>query len=141
MKKSRIKDSKVLGLNIDLIKAIFKNSKKPYKHIRLHKYTLTELEKLVVDEILKTTDFKFNQVTINHNNLLQRHNHKNVGASKIMLLGDFEGGSLCVETSEKKVMKISETNKWFDFIGGHDHWVESFKGERISIVLYNRNKR
>lgn len=123
-------------MKVNLIQSIFNlnGSYKSYHHIILNSNRLTQLEKMIIDSIRKTTDFEFNQITLNRNNQLGRHRHANVGTSLAMLLGNFEGGALCIETGER----FDSKNEWFSFDGSQFHWVEPFQGERFSIILYNR---
>ncbi len=124
------------GIDLDLIRKLFKGRDiaKPYYHIRTKSNSLSSLEKKVLENIQKLTDFKFDQVTINYNNRMSKHRHANVGASQAILLGNFSGGALCIENGERFETK----NTWFSFDGKQLHWVEPFEGERFSIILYNR---
>ena len=77
-------------------------------------------------------DFEPNSITININQRYEPHTHQRQTKSYIILLGDFEGGSLCLEDGTK----FNEKNKFLEFDGGKKHWVEDWTGNRISIVFY-----
>lgn len=123
-------------IDLVLIRKLFEERRayKPYLHIRESSRPLSESELKVLKNIRETTEFEFNQVTINYNNKLSRHRHANVGKSLAMLLGNFTGGALCIENGKS----LKSKNEWFSFDGGEFHWVEPFEGERFSIILYNR---
>lgn len=123
-------------VDIELLKELFKRRKTntPQRHIRPLSKKPSFIEQKIIDNIRKTTLFDFSQVTLNYNHLMKPHKHKNIGLSLCMLLGDFNGGALCLENGEK----ISRKYVWISFDGKQNHWVEPFEGERFSIILYKR---
>lgn len=89
--------------------------------------------------LLKTqiTDFEPNSITININERYKPHTHQRQEKSYIMLLGDFEGGALCLEDGTK----FNEKHKFFEFRGSQKHWTEDWTGNRISIVYYYKKSQ
>ena len=75
------------------------------------------------------------RVTINKN--VQCYPHKdrgNVGTSYILFLGEFEGGELCFEDGTV----IAEQNTWHEIDGSIVHWNTPIKGEKYSVILFNK---
>lgn len=107
-------------IDVKLLSKLF-NGRKNYKHIRPLRYKPTAIEKCVLDAIKASTDFEFNQVTINYNNQLGKHAHRNQGESMIMLLGSFEGGALMKDDGTR----IEQKNAWNLFDGSDSDWVFS----------------
>jgi hypothetical protein len=118
---------------LKLLRQLF-NGRKNSKHIRPSRYKPTEIEWQFLKAIRDSTNFDFNQVTVNYNNQFGKHVHRNQGESLIMLVGDFKRGTLCSESGTR----IEERDTWKRFDGSIPHLVESFKGERFSIVLYRK---
>lgn len=91
--------------------------------------------KEIVDEIktINNLDFKYNGGYMNKNVQMIPHKDKNnVDMSLIFCLGDYVGGELNIE-GEKYDIK----NKPLLFDGKvKEHWVEFFKGNRYSIIMY-----
>lgn len=79
-------------------------------------------------------DFEFNAVQINKNFKCDPHyDNKNSGISLVMGLGDYTGGELVIEGEENDIRY-----KPIVFNGStKQHWVNSFEGDRYSIVLFN----
>lgn len=122
-------------IDIQLLRDLFERSSKQQRHIRPLRNRPSFVEQRVLDNIREVTDFEFSQVTLNHNHQMAPHRHRNSGDSIGILLGDFEGGALCVSDGSR----FEETNKWFKFSGILEHWVEPIKkGSRFSIILYRR---
>jgi len=121
-------------VDIQLLRNLFERSVKNQRHIRILRNRPSFVEQAVIDSIKSTTDFEFTNVTLNRNNPMLRHRHRNVGDSMGMLLGDFTGGALATDENGR----FTEKNKWFKFNGKVNHWVEPFQGERYSIVIYKR---
>ena len=73
-----------------------------------------------------------------YNRSLQCYPHRdsrNSSPSHVMLLGDFTGGALALETGER----FEEKGVWhgpFDFTKT-THWVEPFEGTRHSLVAFS----
>jgi transcriptional regulator with XRE-family HTH domain len=123
-------------IDLELIKELFNRRKTstPSRHIRPLAKRPSFIEQRLWDNIKEVTDFEFTQVTLNYNHEMKPHKHKNEGESQAILLGDFEGGALCVEDGNR----YDEKNVWFTFNGKINHWVEPFSGERFSLILYKR---
>ena len=78
------------------------------------------------------------RVTINRNGQCYPHKDKgNVGTSFILFLGDYEGGELCFEDGTV----VSERGRWHEIDGGVVHWNEPIKGEKYSVILFNKSPR
>ena len=77
------------------------------------------------------------QLTVNCNLQCTPHIDKNEGESLFAMLGDFEGGGLCVNTPEG-LQVFSDKNTWHCFNGRHEHWTQAFSGDRWSIVAYKK---
>jgi transcriptional regulator with XRE-family HTH domain len=124
------------AIDLDIIRELFarRKTQTPQRHIRPLVKRPSFIEKKLIENIKEVTDFEFNQVTLNYNHLMKAHRHKNEGISHAILLGDFEGGALCVEDGNR----FEEKNVWFTFNGTKNHWVEPFSGERFSLILYKR---
>ena len=118
---------------LDILENMFIDTNKPYINIRPKKYEPTPIQQSLLDWITTQIDYKFTMVTVNYNNELPPHKHRNNGINKIMLLGSFSGGALCIGND-----KYTTKNVWFDFDGSLLHWVEPFEGKRFSIVLYKK---
>ena len=123
-------------VNLDLLIELFNRRKTsvPYRHIKPLAKRPSKIEQDVIDNIKQTTDFDFNQITLNYNYQMKPHKHKNTSSSLAMLLGDFDGGALCLENGEEHITK----DVWFHFDGRLNHWVKPFTGNRFSIILYKR---
>ena len=77
-------------------------------------------------------DFKYTTIQVNKNLKCKPHVDKNnKGDSYIIGLGDYTGGELNVEGK-----KINIRNKWCNFDGRKQHWVEPFSGERYTLVFF-----
>lgn len=78
-------------------------------------------------------EFKYNNITLNHNFKCKPHiDSKNVGESIIIGFGEYENGELNVE-GEKHNIRY----KPFKFNGAeHEHWVEDFNGNRWTAVYF-----
>jgi len=123
-------------IDLEIIRELFSRRKTqtPQRHIRPLAKRPSFIEQRLWDNIKEVTDFEFTQVTLNYNHQMKPHKHKNEGISQAILLGDFEGGALCVEDGNR----YEEKNVWFTFNGKKNHWVEPFSGERFSLILYKR---
>ena len=123
-------------IDLQIIRELFsrRTSQTPQRHIRPLAIRPSFIEQRLIDNIKEVTEFDFNQVTLNYNHLMKPHKHKNEGISYAILLGDFEGGALCVEDGNR----FEEKNVWFTFNGKKNHWVEPFSGERYSLILYKK---
>lgn len=99
-----------------------------------------EYEDIFKEFMNEYTDFKYNQVVINHNFEITKHTDaQNVGESYIIGLGDYEGGELCVDFDGNIVEKDIK-HQFFTFNGSkYAHWVKPFKGDRYTLVFYNIN--
>ena len=80
-------------------------------------------------------DYQFSHITLNRNLKCLPHKDKNnVTESTIFSFGEFSGGELNVSGE-----KINIYKKPFTFNGCKEvHFTEPFKGDRFSIVIYNK---
>jgi transcriptional regulator with XRE-family HTH domain len=123
-------------IDIELLRELFERRKTStlQRHIKPIAKRPSFIEKKILDNIREVTEFEFTQVTLNLNHEMKPHKHKNNSESLAMLLGEFEGGALCIENGQR----FDNVNEWFTFNGRLNHWVEPFIGERYSIILYKR---
>ena len=82
-------------------------------------------------------NFEPNSITLNINEKFKPHKHQRQSDSYIMLLGDFQGGALCLADGTK----FNEKHKFFKFDGSQKHWVEDWTGIRISVVFYYKKSQ
>ena len=92
----------------------------------------------VVWEAARATlpDFPFTHIQLNKNLVCTPHRDgKNQGESRILFLGDFEGGELCLEGGGVH----KETNVWFSFDPQELHWNQPITaGTKWALVAHNR---
>ena len=78
--------------------------------------------------------YHFTSVTMNFN--YQSRVHKDTfhvgGRSRIVALGDFDGGALWVEGTGA----VDVRHRWHDFDGTRDHKTLDFEGERYSLIYF-----
>jgi len=81
----------------------------------------------------KFPDFKYNQITLNHNLECKPHKDgRNVGESIIVGFGEYSGGELNIEGKKHNIRY-----KLLKFNGAlHEHWVEPFEGERWTAIFF-----
>ena len=81
-------------------------------------------------------DFEFSHIQLNKDLVCTPHRDgKNQGESRILFLGDFEGGELCVEGGGVH----KETEKWFSFDSQELHWNNPITaGTKWALVAHNR---
>ena len=92
---------------------------------------------LLPKEIRQKTYITHVQLNINEEYKPHKHNSQKDSTSWIYLMGDYTGGALCFEDGTK----ITEKYKIHEIEGWKTHWVEPFKGTRISIVFVSKNKK
>ena len=83
-------------------------------------------------------DHPFNAVQVNkftsHRQCQLHRDKRNVGDSRLAIMGDCQGGALRLEDGRK----FDQKYKWYTYNGAEvAHEVEPFVGERLSIVLYD----
>ena len=80
-----------------------------------------------------------NRVSISRNHAATEHSDgANVGISWTMMLGDFEGGRLCVEGKPP----FSARKTWLPYQGFVRHWVEPIlSGVRWSVTAFYLDER
>ena len=83
-------------------------------------------------------NFEFTGVQLNKNYALGKHKDKaNVGESVLVCCGDYTGGLTCVELDDGTIQKFDGRLRPVVFDGSkYTHWVESFEGDRFSIVFF-----
>ena len=90
-------------------------------------------------ELVREQGIEFESLQLNGPNLVcARHlDKKNRSTSKILFLGSFRGGALCVE-EDSEVLVFDKTNEWFSFDGARCwHWNEPvLEGEKYALVCY-----
>ena len=87
-------------------------------------------------ETMAGQDFEWTSLQVNVNTISSWHqDSNNVGASCILLLGDFDGG----EFLHSGGYSSSDTGVWVPFDGGCLHASEDFDGYRISIVAFQHS--
>ena len=80
--------------------------------------------------------FEFSHIQLNKNLMCTPHRDgMNRGESRILFLGDFEGGELCLEGSGVH----KETGVWFSFDPQELHWNNAITGgTKWALVAHNR---
>lgn len=87
------------------------------------------IRKLIREEV---PDFKYTTIQVNKNVVSPPHVDKNnVGPSYIIGLGDYSGGKLVITGKSYNIK-----HKWKSFDGRKGHWVETFRGDRYSLVFF-----
>tara|TARA_R110002126_G_scaffold185316_3_gene333840 strand:+ start:699 stop:1223 length:525 start_codon:yes stop_codon:yes gene_type:complete len=85
-------------------------------------------------------DFQFTTIQFNKNYQCKKHIDKNnVGVSRIIGLGDYEGGELLIyyDGEDEEPKSIDIKNKFFEFDGSkYYHETAPFTGERHTLVYY-----
>ena len=83
-------------------------------------------------------DFEFTHLAVNHNVCCTPHRDgRNRGESRILFLGDFQGGDLHFEDGTH----FNETGRWFSFDPQMLHWNSPVTaGDKYSIVAYKHAK-
>ena len=81
-------------------------------------------------------DFTFSHIHLNKNLVCTPHRDgKNKGESRILFLGDFEGGELCFEAGGVH----KETGAWFSFDPQELHWnLPITAGTKWALVAHSR---
>tara|TARA_R110000796_G_scaffold113782_1_gene225529 strand:- start:101 stop:634 length:534 start_codon:yes stop_codon:yes gene_type:complete len=82
-------------------------------------------------------DFDFNSIQLNYNYALGPHRDRgNCGESVLVACGDYCGGATVVELEDRDVL-FDARDKPIRFDGSkHIHYVNSFEGDRFSMVFY-----
>ena len=82
--------------------------------------------------------YKFTSVQVNKNFAAeQRHRHpKDTNFQWCASLGQFEGGNLCWLEGNSPTFSVSTRGVWHKMDGRHTHWVEPYRGDRYSLVLF-----
>ena len=82
--------------------------------------------------------YKFTSVQVNKNFAAeQRHRHpKDTNFQWCASLGQFEGGNLCWLEGNSPPFSVSTRGVWHKMDGRHTHWVEPYRGDRYSLVLF-----
>lgn len=62
--------------------------------------------------------------------------HDNVGPFYGLSLGDFTGGSICVECDAMGVMEVDTRYRPCKVDGRNPHWVAPYVGDRYSVIYY-----
>lgn len=82
-------------------------------------------------------DFEFNSIQLNYNFALGPHRDRgNCGDSVLVACGDYTGGLTVVELEDRDVL-FDAREMPIRFDGSkHIHYVNSFEGDRFSMVFY-----
>lgn len=83
-------------------------------------------------------DFEFNSIQLNYNYALGPHRDKgNCGESVLVCCGDYTGGDTVVELEDRNIL-FDAREMPIRFDGSkYIHYVNSFEGDRFSLVFYN----
>ena len=54
----------------------------------------------------------------------------------VRFLGRFEGGKLCWLEGNSPPFSVSTRGVWHKMDGRHTHWVEPYRGDSYSLVLF-----
>jgi len=119
---------------------------------------------VLLKELIKIHDptFKYTSIQVNRNVMCKPHTDTyNFGETVLVGLGRYHGGCLVVEherdtprsvkkgrkqTIKKKdsltrvVMKYNVRRRFIRFHGKHLHWVEPWRGNRVTIMFYTNKK-
>ena len=93
----------------------------------------------VIDAVRRLLPYeRIEQVQVNkfttHNQCQPHRDKNNQGRSRLALFGNFSGGALATRSGRA----FKRKRCWHAFDGTTDeHWVEPFKGERMSVVVYS----
>lgn len=119
---------------------------------------------VLLKDLIKIHDptFKYTSIQVNLNVMCKPHTDSyNFGETVLIGLGRYHGGCLVVEhkrdtpkgtkksskdrvnkkdPSTRVVMKYNVRRKFIRFYGRHLHWVEPWKGDRVTIMFYTNKK-
>ena len=98
------------------------------------------LYKLLLDFANRYVHIPFNAITVNQNyKALPHYDKNNVGDSFLVAFGDYTGGNLIFHEGEKKGSYDIRHKPIVDNFSKVLHSVDSFEGERFSLVFYQYN--
>ena len=81
-------------------------------------------------------DFRFTSICLNKNYAAKRHRDRNnLGDSRLIAFGDFTGGDIVIEDSNRPRVENPKKN-WVKFNGNNYHEVCEFTGTRYSCVYF-----
>lgn len=110
---------------------VFKYTEPPFPCSNNRHYP--ELYKALRDLGDAIVPFTYDAITINQNTVMGRHkDHGNLGASLLITLGNYSGGSFMLEGVPQDTLYNPIV-----FNGDEkEHWAEPFEGTRFSVIFF-----
>jgi len=110
------------------------------REVRLSSRTTQKKYQKIYELACSLPDFEFTTIQFNKNYQCKKHIDKNnIGISRIIGLGDYEGGELLIyyDGEDEEPKSIDIKNKFFEFDGSkYYHETAPFTGERHTLVYY-----
>ena len=118
-----------------------KTSLEPGRCLRPSQHTKNPKNAKVYELAKEIAEFEFTTIQFNKNYQCAKHiDGNNVGISRIIGLGDYEGGELLVyfDGPDEAPTVIDIKNKFYEF-NGSEYWHETapFTGTRFSLVYFS----